>query len=78
MPDKIRGSTKTLHRSIGERLRVSMHLTRLDRHLEAVMPGKKRGATVKELRKTLASGPKDVTPPREGPPACSGKRAASG
>ncbi len=37
-----------------------MYLTRLDWHLEAVMPGKERRSTVKELRRTLAGDPRGM------------------
>ncbi|MBG6226505.1 hypothetical protein IWX63_003104 [Arthrobacter sp. CAN_A2] len=58
MSENAPGSTKTLHRSLGDRLRTGMYLTRLDWHLEAVMPGKERRSTLKELRQTLAGDPR--------------------
>jgi hypothetical protein len=61
MTDNTPGSTGTLRRPIGERLRADSYLTRLDWHLEAVMPGKQRRAIVKELRQTLNSDPRDMT-----------------
>ncbi len=61
MPDKTLKATPTRRRSFGDKVRADMYLTRLDWHLEAVLPGKERRATVKELRQTLASDPRDTT-----------------
>lgn len=48
-------------RSLKDRFHTDMYLTRLDWHLEAVLTGKERRATVKELRQALASDPRDTT-----------------
>lgn len=61
MSDPTSGTTTTRHRSIGDRLHAEAYLTRLDWHLEAVMPGKGRRSTIKELRQSLASDPRDMT-----------------
>ncbi|MDN4609580.1 hypothetical protein [Arthrobacter burdickii] len=61
MPDKPPGSMRTRHRSMGDRLHAEAYLTRLDWHLEAVMPGKERRSTVKELRQSLISDPRGMT-----------------
>lgn len=61
MPDKTLESTPARRRSVSEKLRADMYLARLDWHLEAVLPGKARRATVKELRQSLASDPRDMS-----------------
>jgi hypothetical protein len=61
MSDTTTGTRKTRHRSIGDRLQVEAYLTRLDWHLEAIMPGKERRTTVRELRQSLASDPRGTT-----------------
>ncbi len=61
MPDRTLESTPARRRSVGEKLRADMYLTRLDWHLEAVLPGKARRATVKELRQSLVSDPRDMS-----------------
>ena len=61
MPDKTLESPPTRRPPVSEKLRAEAYLTRLDWHLEAVLPGKERRATVKELRRTLASDPRDMT-----------------
>lgn len=48
-------------RSLKDRLLTDLYLTRLEWHLEAVLTGKERRATVKELRQALASDPRDTT-----------------
>ena len=61
MPDKTLESTPARRRSVSEKLRADMYLSRVDWHLEAVLPGKARRATVKELRQSLASDPRDMS-----------------
>lgn len=61
MPDKTLETIPARRRSVGEKLRADIYLTRLDWHLEAVLPDKARRATVKELRQTLAGDPRDMT-----------------
>ncbi|KNC18784.1 hypothetical protein AC792_10200 [Arthrobacter sp. RIT-PI-e] len=48
-------------RSICDRLRTDLYLMRLDWHLEAVLPGKERRATIKELRQALAGDPRTTS-----------------
>lgn len=45
-------------RSFRDRLHTDLYLMRLDWHLEAVLPGKERRATIKELRQALAGDPR--------------------
>ena len=59
MPDKSLESPPD-RRSLWEKLRAELYLTKLDWHLEAVLPGKARRATIKELRQALASDPRDT------------------
>ncbi|MET3902195.1 hypothetical protein [Paenarthrobacter sp. 4246] len=61
MSDKTLETSPGRRRSLGEKLRADFYLTRLDWHLESVLPGRARRATVKELRQTLADDPRDVT-----------------
>jgi hypothetical protein len=61
MTDSTVQSTAQPHRSLRDRMRTSIYLTRLDWHLEAVLPGKQRRATVRELRQALAGDPRGTT-----------------
>ncbi|MBP2265049.1 hypothetical protein J3A64_000513 [Pseudarthrobacter sp. PvP004] len=53
-------SAASPRRSLRDRIQTDMYLTRLDWHLEAVLTGKERRATVKELRQALAGDPRDT------------------
>ncbi|MEG9247935.1 hypothetical protein V6S67_07545 [Arthrobacter sp. Soc17.1.1.1] len=61
MPDRILEPTPARRRSISEKLRADLYLTKLDWHLEGVLPGKARRATVKDLRQSLVSDPRDMS-----------------
>lgn len=61
MTDTTDTSAPGPHRSARDRLRIEAYLTRVDWHLEAVLPGKDRRSIVKELRQALTSDPRDVT-----------------
>lgn len=60
MTDSTLQSAEAPRRSFRDRLRTETYLTRLDWHLEGVLAGKDRRATVRELRGTLASDPRDT------------------
>ena len=59
MTERTLRSQEAPRRSFRDRLRTEKYLTRLGWHLEGVMAGKQRRATIRELRVTLASGPRD-------------------
>lgn len=44
-----------------DRLRTETYFMRLDWHLEAILPGKERRATIKELRQALSGDPRGST-----------------
>lgn len=48
-------------RSLRDRLRTDWYLTRLDWHLEGLLPGRERKAALRDLRRDLASDPRDTT-----------------
>lgn len=48
-------------RSFRDRLRIDWYLTRLDWHLEGVLTGRERKATLCELRQALAGDPRETT-----------------
>ena len=60
MTERTLRSQEAPGRSLRDRLRTEKYLTRLDWHLEGVMAGKQRRATIRELRVTLASDPRDT------------------
>lgn len=51
----------TPHRSFRDGIRTSWYLTRLEWHLEGLVPGRDRKATLRELRQALAADPRDTT-----------------
>ncbi|KNC19893.1 hypothetical protein AC792_03705 [Arthrobacter sp. RIT-PI-e] len=59
MPDTA-VTSPPVRRSLTEKLRAEMYLALLDWHLEAVLLGKERRATIKELRQALANDPRDM------------------
>ena len=60
MTDSGLRSPAASRRSLSARWRTEMYLTRLDWHLEGVLPGKERRETIRELRQALAGDPRDM------------------
>ena len=58
MTDTSSRSAATSRRSLPGRWRTEVYLTRLEWHLEGVMPGKERRGIVRELRQALATDPR--------------------
>lgn len=52
--------TKELRRSLRDRMRIETYLTRLEWHLEGVMPGAERKATAETLRRELMADPRNL------------------
>lgn len=71
MNDSVLQSAETPRRSLRDRVRIDMYLTRLDWHLEVVLTGKEGLGTIRESSQTLASDPghtsaslSDLVPPK--------------
>lgn len=52
--------TKELQRSIRDRMRIEIYLTRLEWHLEGVMSGAERKAITETLRRELVADPRNL------------------
>jgi hypothetical protein len=61
MTDGSLRTAATPKRSFRDRMRTDWYLTRLDWHLEGLVPGRERKATLRELRQALAGDPRDTT-----------------
>ena len=53
--------TKEFRRSIRDRMRIDTYLTRLEWHLEGILSGADRKATIKSLRQELMADPRQLT-----------------
>ena len=53
--------TKEFRRSIRDRMRIDTYLTRLEWHLEGILSGADRKATIKSLRQELMTDPRQLT-----------------
>lgn len=61
MTDGSLRTAATPKRSFRDRMRTDWYLTRLDWHLEGLVAGRERKATLRELRQALAGDPRDTT-----------------
>ena len=59
MTDILRSAAPS-KRSLSGRWQTEMYLTRLEWHLEGVLPGKERRGIIRELRQALAADPRDT------------------